>query len=136
VRADVRHAALCAVVGRADGLGMTTTSEPPTETGTAAGRDNGSEHARIRQLRRRTLYQDATCPHRGVQRRADKRGSVKHSSRVKTIDSINEFSAPCITFTGIDPRSTSGGSQPECIDVVNVGPSKNPTSATVTAVIR
>jgi hypothetical protein len=55
VRADVRHAALCAVVGRADGLGMTTTSEPRTESRTAAGRDNGSEHARIRQLRRRTL---------------------------------------------------------------------------------
>jgi hypothetical protein len=30
-------------------------SSTPTETGTAAGRGNGSEHARIRQLRRRTL---------------------------------------------------------------------------------
>jgi hypothetical protein len=61
-----------------------------------------------------------------LQRRADKRGSVKHLFRVKTIDSINEFSAPRITFTGSDPRYTSDGSQPECIDVVNGGPSKNP----------
>jgi hypothetical protein len=53
------------------------------------------------QLRCRTLYQDAACPHRGVQPRADKRGSVKHSFRVKTIDSINEFSAPRISSLAV-----------------------------------